>query len=221
MTSSPLPPSATSATIAVTPSSPEDNAIFNELTETLSTTTTTKARVLTCVSIYLSLKVIYPEQQGYEQGDPSLQALFLAACLELAFKLSQPPQHGTLRASEASARCPQRKLGVGVTVGGSAGHYVVHVAGTTHKAARRSALVVVWARVGSGLQITLRPRARGRTLRQLVGRRSESGSSIRRPRARSMSTPRSAFGSGASELGSTTIIAASPWLRWITENGVE
>ena len=170
VTSSPLPATATAATITVTPSSPADTQLFDSLTETLSTATSPKARVLTCVFIYAALKLIYLEAPpSYTESDPSLQLLFLQACLELAFKVSQPPQGGTRAASDASAACPQRNLGVGMRVSGSAGHYVVHVAGSAHKAARRSALVVSCQRAGPGIQINLRPRARGRTLRQAVG----------------------------------------------------
>ena len=165
--SSTLPPTATSATITVTPSSAEDATVFNDLTEMLSAAATTKARVLTCVGMYLAIKIYSQDSEDYEIGDPSLQFLFLKACLQLAFSISQ--QHGPLAASGASAACPQQVAAIGVRVTRSGGQYHAHVKGTTHRPSRRSALVVSCRRVGTGLQIGLRPRVRGRTLSQVAG----------------------------------------------------
>ena len=166
-TSSTLPPTAMSATITVKPSSSADNAVFSDLTEMLSATPTRGARVLTCVALYFLAKQFFGEDEDSELSDPSLQLLFLRACLQLAVNISQQ-QHGAL-ASQASAACPQKRVAVGMRVTNSGGTYHLHVKGTTRRPKGRSPLVVSCRRLGAGLQISLHARARGTPLAQVVG----------------------------------------------------
>ena len=98
----------------------------------------------------------------------TLAFLLLKACLEIAFSGSQ--QKHAAFASQAAAACPQKNLGVGMRITSSGGQYRVRVKGTTHKPPRRSALIVSCQHLSTGgIQLSLRARARGRPLTQVVG----------------------------------------------------
>ena len=166
-TSSTLPPTATSATITVTPSSPADNSFFGGLTTILAATPSRSTRLLTCLTLYSFVQSYFGGMEDEELSDPSLQLLLLRACLTIAFNLPQT-QHGALAASQAATACPRKSFAVGMRVTSSGGQYHVHVKGTTRRAGR-SPLVVACRRLSAGMQITLRARASGRPLTQVVG----------------------------------------------------
>ena len=168
--SSPLPPTATSAAITVTPSSPADNATFDEVTKVLAAAQDRKSRVLACVYMYVGLKSVYGENEDTLESDTSLQLLFLNACLAMAFNLSQQQQQSALAASQASAACPRQNVAVAMQVTSSGGKYRAHLKGRTRRAAGRSPLVVSCQHLATGgIQISLRARVRGRPLAQVLG----------------------------------------------------
>ena len=168
-TSSTLPPTATSATITVTPSSAADDAAFAGLTSVLAATPSASTRLLTCIALYAFVQAWYGDFEDEELSDPSLQLLLLKACLTIAFNISQQPQHGARAAAQAPAACPQKNVAVAMKVTSSGGTYHVHVKGATRRPRGRSPLVVSCRRLGAGIQISLHARTRGRPLTQVVG----------------------------------------------------
>lgn len=161
VTSSALPATARSASIKV---GEDDNGLFTALGTMLAGVPTPGRRILTCIGIYVQLKSVYGDDEDYEVADPSLQTLFLAACLKLAVLINQA-QAGHARA--AAVRCSPQTTGIGMTVTRSGAQYHMKVSGTTKKAP--SKLVVTCRRSSRGMTLKIRPRDRRQTLRKALG----------------------------------------------------
>ncbi len=166
--SSPVPATATSATITSTPSSAEDETIFNNVTKVLASSNSPKDRLLSCIGMYLGLVQAYGTDSSYERSDPSLQLLFLNACLSIAFGLQQQARTSAL-AGTAAAGCPRQDFRAPMKVTRRGGKYHLKVSGKSAKLKKRSPLVVVCKHKGTGVQITLKPRSRRKKLKQVLG----------------------------------------------------
>lgn len=164
-----LPATATSAAITVAPATSGDARLFDLMTEELSSKPTRGARVMDCVLIYFSLATTSDEDVAFGANDPTLQALFLHVCLRVALAL--PTKQGArLSASSTPTACSQADKRIAVRITRSGAGYRAQVHARTHNVSRRSsALVISCSHQGNGLQITIRPRARNRTLLQTVG----------------------------------------------------
>jgi hypothetical protein len=91
-------------------------------------------------------------------------AATLYVCLAIAF--SQPPPGGA-PAHAAAALC-QAAVAAPIQIARSGSGYLVSANGTTSKA-KRPPVVVSCGRQGRGIVLTLKPRRRGKKLRQLIG----------------------------------------------------
>jgi hypothetical protein len=167
VTSPTLPAGATQATITVTPEPGTTAAAFSELTEALATLGSLKSRVVACVFLYESIP-ISDAAMDFVEYNQTLALLFLNACVQIAVQLSGPPS--TKKAADAAAAtCKQTGRAVAAKVSKLGGRYRLQVKGMTAKPKSKSPLVVTCKRLGTGLQLAIRPRARGRTLSQVVG----------------------------------------------------
>jgi hypothetical protein len=166
VTSPTLPAGAQQATITVDPETGTTAEAFAGLAEVLAPLGSLKSRFLGCVFLYESI----PYSEGamdFVEYSQTLALLFLNACVQIAVQLSAPP--GTQKAAAAAAACGQTGRGVPVKVSRVGGRYRIQVKGMTTKPKSKSPLLVTCRRIGSGLQLAIRPRARGRTLSQVVG----------------------------------------------------
>jgi hypothetical protein len=166
VTSPTLPPGAPQATITVTPEPGTTAEVFAQLTEVLAPLGSLKSRVLGCIFLYQAIPFIEAGADFVEYSQ-TLRVLFLGACLQIAVQLSAPP--GNQKAADAAAACKQAGRAVPVKVSQVGGRYRIQVKGMTTKPKSKSPLLVTCRRIGSGLQLAIRPRARGRTLSQVVG----------------------------------------------------
>ena len=167
VTSPTLPPTAAQATITVTPEPGTTAAAFSELAEELATLGSLKSRVVACVFLYQSIP-FSEEGMDFVESSQTLALMFLGACVQIAVNLSAPT--GTHKAVEAAAAgCRQTGRVVAAKVSKIGGRYRIQVKGMTAKPNSKSPLVVTCTRVGTGLALAIRPRARGRTLSQVVG----------------------------------------------------
>jgi len=167
VTSPTLPPGAPQATITVTPEPGTTAAAFAELTEALATLGSLKSRVVACVFLYEYIP-LSEAGMDFVEYNQTLALLFLNVCVQIAVQLSAPPS--TQKAADAAAAtCKQAGRAVPAKVSQIGGRYRIQVKGKTAKPKSKSPLVVTCKRIGTGLQLAIRPRARGRTLSQVVG----------------------------------------------------
>jgi hypothetical protein len=146
-----------------------DTTFFDAVTESLTAKPTLGARVITCVLVYANLKA-YPDSTiGFSLKDPFLQDLFLQVCLRMAFILSPPPPPAADLARPAAGSCGMTSKADGITISRSGSGYSATVSGKTHKPKRRSPVIVTCKRSGSSLTISVRPRSRKATLKQVIG----------------------------------------------------
>lgn len=165
-----LPAKTKNALIAIDGSLPDRS--LAGLYYTLSASKPTlKARVLYCVGAYSGTE----DSAGFQEftlNDSSLQVLFLSMCLHLAVQITR--NHHPV-AGGAAAGCRAHNVAVGLTVKRVGGRYVAHVSGTPFTPRRGPALSVSCRPHGRGVQLSVHPTARGRTLRQAVGPRLALG----------------------------------------------
>jgi len=167
VTSPTLPPGAQKATITVAPEPGTTGAALAGLTEVLAPLGSLKSRFLFCVFLY---EYIPSSEAGMDfvEYNQTLALLFLNACVQTAVQLSAPSS--TQKAADAAAAtCTQAGRSVPAKVSQVGGRYRIQVKGMTAKPKSKSSLVVTCKRIGAGLQLAIRPRARGRTLSQVVG----------------------------------------------------
>ena len=163
-----LPATATRASIVVNNTS-NDTTFFDSLTESLTAKPTLGARVITCVLVYASLKAYPNSTVGFSLKDPFLQDLFLQVCLRMAFVLSPPPAAAADLARPAAGACGMTSKADGIKISPSGSGYSATVSGKTHKPRGRSPVIVTCTRSGSSLTISVRPRSRTGTLKQVIG----------------------------------------------------
>lgn len=162
--SSPIPPTATSATITAEPAPGTSDSEFGDLTAIFSGAQATRGQaVLFCVAFCaftLSPDVVRDDETAQDLG-----VLWLNMCLHIALTLQ--PSAG---ARAAAAGCPQQVARTPVTVTRTGGRY--HATINTTPSVRKRLKTPVRAtcrRKGRGFQIRLRSRARGKPLRRALG----------------------------------------------------
>ena len=173
-----LPPDMRSATVDVVPAGGGDDAFFGDMRVVLSTLPTPGKRLLACIGLYVNVAHGIDESvdlQFPEQVHP-LALLLLSACLEMAAQIDRAGQASGAAASAAAATCARVGTQVGATftrVG--RGRYKATIAGTTTRLRVRGRLKIGCTRHGAGMRLKLRPAARGRSLRSVVGSRLQLG----------------------------------------------
>lgn len=176
-----LPAAATKATIKVSPPTNENvDPTFDELVATFVTDSPHLARlnkpaqrIITCIYLAAFKSSVYTNDSPTDfhfLSEPNASAfvITLQVCLQIALSLNH--LHAVDVASPASAACFQAAKAIAVQFSHTRSGYVGRVSGATHKTSRRSPVALSCKRTRNrGLQLTVRPRARGRTLRQVVG----------------------------------------------------
>jgi hypothetical protein len=172
-----LPASMRSASVDVAPVSSADEAFFDNMQVVLSLQPSPGKRLLMCIGLYINVAHGIDESvelQFPEQVHP-LAVLLLSACLEAAAQIDRARQQAAQGASAAAARCPQLATQVGATFMRVGSNYKAKIDGTPAKLRQRGRLKVTCVRKGAGLTLKLRPRARGASLRSVVGPRLQVG----------------------------------------------
>jgi hypothetical protein len=173
-----LPADMRSATVDVAPATPADEPFLESMQVVLSSMPTPGKRLLMCIGLYVNVAHGIDESvelQFPEQVHP-LAVLLLSACLEMAAQIDRARQAGTTRASAAATACARVGTQIGATftrVG--RGRYKATIDGTTAKLRARGRLKVGCTRRGAGMRLKLRPAAKGRSLRGVVGPRLQVG----------------------------------------------
>lgn len=171
-----VPTRATSGTELVAPFNAEELDSFDSNWETIvgafpklgGIKNVFVRRVLTCAvfapaaSAYLRFFGSAPDARATDTSQ-----LFLTLCLQIVYQ-TQLAQREQLAAGTASAGCSPALQSIPIQIKRSGGTYVARLAGTPRRV-RRTPLVVSCRRQGQGLRISMHPRARGRTLRQVIG----------------------------------------------------
>ena len=168
-----LPPTLRSATVDVVPVSSADEQFFENMQVVLSLQPSPGKRLLTCIGLYINVAHGIDESaelQFPEKVHP-LAVLLLSACLEQAAAIDRAQQQArTSGAATAAAACKRVATQVGATytrVG--RGKYTATIDGRPAKLRARGRLTVGCRRKGAGMTLKLRPTARGRSLRSVVG----------------------------------------------------
>jgi hypothetical protein len=172
-----LDPAMRSAKVDVAPAQPSDERFFEDMEMVLSTQPTPGKRLLMCIGLYVNVAHGIDESvdlQFPEQVHP-LAVLLLSACLELAAQIDRAAQRQP-GASSAAAACGRTATQVPATFTRVGRQYRATIDGTTAKLRRRGGrLKVGCTDSGAGLTLTVRPVARGRSLRSVVGPRLRLG----------------------------------------------
>jgi len=113
------------------------------------------------------------QEQFFEQVHP-LAVLMLSSCLELAAQIDQAAQTQPLAMSGA-AKCNRMATQVGATFTRVGRKYRAEISGTPTKLAQRGRLKVTCKRKGAGFAMKVRPTAKGKSLRSVVGPRLRMG----------------------------------------------
>jgi hypothetical protein len=130
----------------------------------------TAQRIIACVFISALLNNGVETDQGYQftETDPVFETFTLNLCLRIALALSG--FHAADVAAPASSGCSMAVHAISVKITKTRGGYTGKVNGRSHKTTlRRAPAVVSCRRTRKGLELTIRPRTRGKTLRQAVG----------------------------------------------------
>jgi hypothetical protein len=164
-----LPAKATQGDVTVTPLT--DEQFFSRLSFTLKNGPffDFSDRILVCVSVTEAVIKNPNFFPGYTiPKDRTLQALFLAACLQTALEVSS--QQPATSARPATAGCSQTSLFMSVNYTRSGAGYSAHVAPSSKRPRRpASKFTLSCQRTATGLHLRIRPRKRGQKLRSAVG----------------------------------------------------
>jgi len=173
-----LPPDMRSATVDVVPVGSGSNDFFDSMQVVLSTLPTPGKRLLACIGLYINVAHGIDESvdlQFPEQVHP-LAVLLLSACLELAAQIDRAGQASGAAAFAAAGTCARVGTQVGATfTRAGRGRYKATIDGTTTRLRTRGRLRIGCTRRGAGMRLKLRPVARGRSLRSVVGPRLQVG----------------------------------------------
>lgn len=161
-----LPTKATNATVTVKPQTSADVGSFDRITLVLAKTPSVKKRLLFCLLLY-SVGITYGnDSTDITLNEPTLTTLWLNGCIELAATLPVvPPSSGRA----AAAGCSQVTKSVAIQISRAGRGYQARLSGMTQTVSGPSAAVITCRRAGAGLQLSIKPRKRGQTLRQIVG----------------------------------------------------
>ena len=166
VTSPTLPADATRGKIIVKPAKSADEELFEGLELILAEAPTRSARVLTCVFLAATAE---DAPVDFGQEDEAILDLFLYACVRMAIELNSASSSEASAA--ASGMCQRQRKAADAEITRSGGTYRMQVEGTTRKPSRRSRVIVTCREKGTGVQLRVRPRKRGRTLRKVVGKK--------------------------------------------------
>jgi hypothetical protein len=175
-----LPPSMRSATVDVAPAGASDETFFENMQVVLSTQPSPGKRLLMCIGLYINVAHGIDESvelQFPEQVHP-LAVLLLSACLEMAAQIDRAAQQSlapSVPATSAAARCRRVGTQIGATFMRVGSKYRATIDGTTAKLKQRGRLAVACKRKGAGMTLKLRPTAKGKSLRSVVGPRLQLG----------------------------------------------
>jgi hypothetical protein len=172
-----LSPSMKSATVDVAPVSANAERFFQNMQVVLSVQPSPGKRLLMCIGLYVNVAHGIDDRvelQFAEQVNP-LAVLLLSACLELAAQIDRAAQHARQNAASAAARCKQMGTQIGATFTRVGSQYKAMIGGTPGKLKARGRLKVTCKGKGTGLSLTVRPAARGKSLRSVVGSRLQVG----------------------------------------------
>jgi hypothetical protein len=175
--SPPLSPTMKSATVDVAPAESRDETFFNNMQLVLSLQPTPGKRLLMCIGLYVNVAHGIDESvelQFPEQVHP-LAVMLLSACLELAAQIDRSAQQARTSAASAAAKCHQLATQIGATFTRVGSQYKATIHGTPAKLKARGRLKVTCRRKGAGLSLKMQPRARGASLRSVVGPRLQVG----------------------------------------------
>lgn len=168
-----LPPTMRSANVDIAPTSSSDETFFENMQVVLSLQPSPGKRLLMCIGLYVNVAHGIDESvelQFPEQVHP-LAVLLLSACLEQAAAIDRAAKQASrpLATASAVAKCQRLATQVGATFTRVGSQYKATIEGTPTKLKQRGRLKVTCKPKGSGLTMKVRPVARGRTLRSVVG----------------------------------------------------
>jgi hypothetical protein len=175
ISSPPLSPTMKSATVDIVPAQPDDEGFFENMQVVLSLQPTPGKRLLMCIGLYINVAHGIDESvelQFPEQVHP-LAVLLLSACLHQAAEIDRAAKAQS--ATSAAAQCRRIATQVPATFTRVGKQYKATIDGTTAKLKQRGRLKVTCRRKGNGLRLKLRPTAKGRSLRSVVGPRLRVG----------------------------------------------
>jgi hypothetical protein len=171
-----LSPTMKSATVDVVPISTSDDVFFSNMEVVLSLQPTPGKRLLMCIGLYINVAHGIDETvelQFPEQVHP-LAVLLLSACLEQAAAIDRANQ-AKQSATSAAAKCNRMATQVGATFTRVGRKYRAEISGTPTKLKQRGRLKVTCKRKEAGFRMKLRPTAKGKSLRSVVGPRLRIG----------------------------------------------
>lgn len=178
--SPPLPSTMKSASVDIVPATPNDDHFFEDMQVVLSLQPSPGKRLLMCIGLYVNVAHGIDESvelQFPEQVHP-LAVLLLSACLEQAAAIdraAKAKQARQVATASAAAKCNQLATQVGATFTRVGRNYKATIAGTPAKLKQRGRLKVTCTRKGKGMTLKVRPRAKGTSLRSVVGPRLQLG----------------------------------------------
>lgn len=179
--SPPLDGSMTSAAVDVTPVGGNDD-FFQSMQVVLSLQPTPGKRLLTCIGLYIN--VAHGIDESVELQFPEtvhpLAVLLLSACLHLAAEIDQarlapPAPAASGRAAATAALCKSLKMQIGASYTRVGRNYRATIQGKVAKLKQASRVKVSCVRRGKGVRLRVRPTARGKSLRSVVGSRLRIG----------------------------------------------
>jgi hypothetical protein len=170
----PVPANATQGSVGLQPLPGADPHAFDEITATLvenfpslkSVSKRNQAR-LACVLLSYVPLTNKPKDEPITFEDVSYQVALLNVCLRMAQSIPAPPA-AIAQARAATAACGREDVAVTLHITHSPSGYVATVISKIGTVSRPS-LSVSCGRQGKGLLVGVKPRVRGRTLRQAGG----------------------------------------------------
>jgi hypothetical protein len=169
-----LSPTMRSMTVDVAPVGDEDEDLFKNMRVVLSLQPTPGKRLLTCINLYVAISGFEDDEYApvdFSEDLQPLAALLLSACLHMAAEVNRAAQ----QASAAAARCGRLATQVAATYTRVGRKYTAEIDGTPTRLKKRARLKVACTRNGAGVRLKVRPTARGKSLRSVVGRRLRLG----------------------------------------------
>ncbi len=166
-----------SATVDVVPADPDEERFFEDMQVVLSLQPSPGKRLLMCIGLYVNVAHGIDESvelQFPEQVHP-LAVLMLSACLELAAQVDRAAQQQPQGATSGAAKCRRMATQIGATYTRVGRKYRATIDGTPTKLEQRGRLKVTCKRKGAGFRMKVRPRAKGKSLRKIVGPRLRLG----------------------------------------------
>jgi hypothetical protein len=130
----------------------------------------TAQRIITCafISALIGNGIDGDQSYTFTESDPVFETFTLNMCLRIALALSH--LHAADVAAPASSSCFMAAHAIAVKITKTRAGYTGQVNGRSHKTSlRREPAVVSCRRTRRGLQLSIRPRARAKTLHQAVG----------------------------------------------------